>query len=157
MPKILKTVSAEKIYSFRAYERFVASGKYFGEYNSLADNGEIFIIRGDSESKEWFAWRCHSPQVADKSDFKKMLMGYEPTGDVSDTFKTKKALTTALDADTAGFKPWDEPPYDFVRCGQIKTARRSTADDDSAVKLPSWIWYLAAAVVVAVGIAILAG
>ena len=51
MPKILKTVTAEKIYSFPAYERFVASGKYFGEYNSLADNGEIFIIRGDSESK----------------------------------------------------------------------------------------------------------
>ena len=36
MPKILKTVTAEKIYSFPAYERFVASGKYFGEYNSLA-------------------------------------------------------------------------------------------------------------------------
>ena len=91
MPKILKTVTAEKIYSFPAYKRFVASGKHFGEYNSLADNGEIFIIRGDSESKEWFAWRCHSPQVADKTDFKKMLMGYEPTGDVSDTFKTKRA------------------------------------------------------------------
>ena len=66
MPKILKTVTAEKIYSFPAYKRFVTSGKHFGEYNSLADNGEIFIIRGDSESKEWFAWRCHSPQVADK-------------------------------------------------------------------------------------------
>ena len=84
-------------------------------------------------------------------------MGYELTGDVSETFKTKKALTTALKEDTAGSKPWGKPPYDFVRCGQIKTARRSTADDDSAVKLPSWIWYLAAALVVAIGIAILAG
>ena len=157
MPKILKTVTAEKIYSFHAYKRFVASGKHFGEYNSLADNGEIFIIWSDPESKEWFAWRCHSPHVEDKTDFKKMLMGYEPTGDVSDTFKTKKALTTALEEDTAGFKPWDEPPDVFVRCGQIKTARLSTTDDGSTVKLPSWIWYLAAALVIAVGIAILAG
>ena len=69
-----------------------------------------------------------------------MLMGYEPTGDVSDTFKTKKALTTALEEDTARFKPWDEPPYNFVRYGQLKTAQRSTADADGAVKLARWIW-----------------
>ena len=67
------------------------------------------------------------------------------------------ALRTELEEDTAGFKPWDEPPYVFVGCGQIKTARRSTADDESAVTLPSWIWCLAAAVVIGVGIAILAG
>ena len=102
MPKILKTVTSEKIYSFPAYKRFVESGKYFGGYNSLADNGEIFIIKRDSKIKEWFAWRCHSPGVTDKTDFKKMLMGYEPTGDVSDTFKTKKALTTAIEEGTAG-------------------------------------------------------
>ena len=84
-------------------------------------------------------------------------MGYELTGDVSDTYKTKKALTTAIKEDTAGFRSWYEPPYDFVRCGQIKIAEHSMASDDSEVKLPSWIWYVAAAVVIAVGIAIMAG
>ena len=95
MPKIIKTVTADGIYNDSALAGFVDSGKYFGEYNALADNGELYIIRGSSETKEWYAFKCVSPSVSDKTKFKKMLRGYEPTGETSEVFKTKKALKTA--------------------------------------------------------------
>tara|TARA_B100000700_G_scaffold255220_1_gene287855 strand:- start:221 stop:748 length:528 start_codon:yes stop_codon:yes gene_type:complete len=138
MPKIIKTVGADAIYN-NASQEFLNSGKHFGEYNSLADNGDIYIIRGDSEIKEWFAYRCIAPSVSDQSSFYKMLAGYEPTGEVSETFKTKKALTTALEEETAGFTPWEQTPKCF-RGQRIKSSspsRRSlnTATEEDVLAL----------------------
>ena len=174
MPQIVKTLTAEGIYNNTAYSRFVDSGKYFGEYNALADNGEVYIIRGSSETKQWYAYLCVAPTVADKSNFAAMLRGYQPSGEVSEVFKTKKALTTAIEEGTAGFKPWTKAPYEFVRTGQVpadtptaqtpirpkataKSGVREVAPDISspADGLPKWTWYLAAVVVVAVAIALL--
>ena len=134
MLKIIKTVGADAIYN-NASQKFLDSGKYFGEYNSLADNGDIFIIRGDSEIKEWFAYRCIAPSVSDQSSFYKMLAGYEPTGEISETFKTKKALTIALEEETAGFAPWEQTPKCFrgLRTRSYSSSRRpintSTEED----------------------------
>ena len=142
MPKIIKTVGADAIYN-QASEKFLNSGKYFGEYNSLADNGDIFIIRGDSEIKEWFAYRCVAPSVLEQSSFYKMLAGYEPTGEVSEIFKTKKALTTALEEETAGFAPWEKTPKYFRgqrTSGRIPSRKSfSTATDDEVLSLESEI------------------
>ena len=112
MPKIIKTVSGDAIYN-NGPEYVIDSGKYFGEYNSLADNGDIYIIRGDSEVREWWAYRCIAPTVSEKSNFFKMLAGSNPTGEQSEVFKTKKALTTAIEEGTAGFAPWKKIPREF--------------------------------------------
>ncbi len=124
MPKLIKTVGADSIYNQAQYnaslERLINSGKYFGAYNALADNGEIYIISGDSEVKEWFAYRCVSPSVSEKTKFNKMLAGYEPTGETSRIFKTKKALTTAIEEGNAGFETWEKPPKVFVKSGQVR-------------------------------------
>ena len=156
MPKILKTVTAEGIYNTPALQRLVDSGKYFGEYNALADNGEVFIIRGSSDIKEWYAWRCISPSVGEKTNFTKMLTGYETTGEVSKKFKTKKALTTAIEEGTAGFEPWNETPWEFIKSGQAKNDRDwpvtpgATASSSSGPKLPGWVWFLLLVIVVAI-------
>ena len=51
------------------------------------------------------------------------------------------------------------PETPSVTCPLIQQVRTSTAGDSepAAPKLPKWIWYVAAALVIAVGIAILAG
>ena len=100
MPKIIKSKSADAIYgdqSSKAQKVINDKSVYFGEYNYLADNGEVYILRGDSASKKWYAYRCLAPEVQNKTNFYDMLAKCKPTGEVSKTCKTKKELTDSIE------------------------------------------------------------
>ena len=113
MPKIIKRVGENSLET--------SSPNYFWNIDRpwcfkgavlhiLADNGDIYLVNGDSDSKEWNAYRHVSPAVEDKTDFWLMHMACVPTGEISKTFKTKKALITALEEGTAEFHK-DEKKY----------------------------------------------
>ena len=114
MTKILKSVSANALYSDesnKAQKIVNDKNNIFGDYTSLADNEEVYIINGSE--KEWIAYRCIAPSVKNKTNFYDMVLGCKPTGEESEVFETKKALTSEIEMNTITWKYWDKIPKAF--------------------------------------------
>ena len=94
----------------------------WGNYNLLADNGDLYIICGDNDIKKWYAYKYISPNVEDKKNFYKMLYEAKSTGEVSASFTTKEELTIALEKGNAEFTNWRDSPHAYHASKIIKNA-----------------------------------
>tara|TARA_S200000501_G_C20226206_1_gene483673 strand:- start:12 stop:461 length:450 start_codon:yes stop_codon:yes gene_type:complete len=143
MPKIIKTKSADAIYadqSSKAQKLIENKNTFFGSYTYLADNEEIYIVMGDSEIKEWVAYKCIAPEVKNKTNFYDMLAKCKPTGEVSKTCKTKKELTNAIEMNSADWKEWETTPKIFKHI--------SKSSNSSSAGIPFWVWIVVGVVIV---------
>ena len=82
-------------------------------YVALGDNGEIYAIEGDSESKEWFAVRFPlKPSAAPETNIYKALLNVEFANLCSSTYGKRKDLLDALESGTVTWVPYQAT--DFV-------------------------------------------
>jgi len=150
MTKILKSVSANALYSDQSNKaQKIVNDKnaIFGDYTYLADNEEIYFI--DGEQKEWVAYRCTSPFTKNKTNFYDMLFDCKPTGEVSEIYKTKKELTTAIETDTITWKEWESIPKGFRKTNKVNNPniQQTTSSGEG---IPTWAWFVVGIVAVVV-------
>ena len=120
MTKIIKSVSADALYSDqsnKAQKIVNDKNSIFGNYTYLADNEEVYII--DGSGKEWIAYRCIAPNVENKTNFYDMVYCCKPTEEESEVFKTKKALTMAIEMNTITWKKWETIPKGFRKTNKL--------------------------------------
>ena len=147
MTKILKSVSANALYSDqsnKAQKIVNDKNSIFGDYNYLADNEEIYIIGG--EQKEWVAIRCTSPFTKNKTNFHDMLYDCKPTGEISEVYKTKKELTTAIETDTITWKEWDSIPKGLRKSNKVNNPNTQQTTS-SGEGIPIWVWFVVGIVI----------
>jgi hypothetical protein len=85
-------------------------------YVALGDNGEVYGIEGDSESKEWYAVRfLLKPSAAPDTNIYKALLNVEFANLCSPTFGKRKDLMDALESWTVTWVPYQAT--DFGACG----------------------------------------
>tara|TARA_B100000073_G_scaffold157351_1_gene129967 strand:+ start:301 stop:765 length:465 start_codon:yes stop_codon:yes gene_type:complete len=148
MAKILKSVSSNALYSDqtnKAQKIINDKNAIFGNYTYLADNEEVYIVEG--EQKEWVAYRCTSPFTKNKTNFYDMVYECKPTGEVSEIYKTKKELTTAIETDTITWKEWDSIPKVFRKTNKVNkpNTQQTTSSKGS---IPFWVWIVVGVLIV---------
>ena len=148
MAKILKSVSSNALYSDqtnKAQKIVNDKNAIFGNYTYLADNEEVYIVEG--EQKEWVAYRCTSPFTKNKTNFYDMVYECKPTGEVSEIYKTKKELTTAIETDTITWKEWDSIPKVFRKTNKVNkpNTQQTTSSKGS---IPFWVWIVVGVLIV---------
>ena len=150
MTKILKSVSANALYSDqsnKAQKIVNDNNSIFGNYTYLADNEEVYIV--DGEQKEWVAYRCTSPFTKNKTNFYDMLYDCKPTGEVSEIYKTKKELTTAIETDTITWKEWESIPKGFRKTNKVNNPKNQQPSS-SGVSIPFWVWIVVVVLIILV-------
>ena len=81
-------------------------------YVALGDNGEIYGIEGDSESKEWYAVRFPlKPSAAPDTNIYKALLNVEFANLCSPTFGKRKDLMDALESGTVTWVPYQATDF----------------------------------------------
>ena len=149
MAKIIKSKSSDAIYgdqSDKAQRLIEDKNIFWGDYTYLADNEEIYIVIGDSGIREWVAYRCTSPFTKNKTNFYDMLHDCKPTGEVSEVYKTKKELTTAIETDTITWKEWDYIPKVFRNTNKVNNPNTQQTTS-SGEGVPIWVWFVVGIVI----------
>ena len=179
MPQIIKTVGEASLTGssvplwFTDLKHAPDRVPGYADYYALADDGIVYVIYNDSSDPPgWKSYRwLPDDSVQERENIWRMLSKGRMAGDVSRPFKTKKALVEAIEAGTTGETPWQKLPsfaerwagsVEYHRNKPAKPARQvdleaqgPLGDAEKAAAPPKWVWYLAAAVVVAVAIALL--
>ena len=140
MAKILKSVSSNALYSDqtnKAQKIVNDKNAIFGNYTYLVDNEEVYIVEG--EQKEWVAYRCTSPFTKNKTNFYDMVYECKPTGEVSEIYKTKKELTTAIETDNITWKEWDSIPKVFWKTNKVNNPNTQQTQSSEG-SIPFWVW-----------------
>ena len=96
----------------KEYETDSHCAYYNYPYIALGDNGEIYAIEGDSESKEWYAVRFPlSPSAPSETNIYKALLNVEPANQLSSTFGKRKDLMDALESGAATWVPYQATDF----------------------------------------------
>lgn len=96
----------------KEYETGSQCAYYNYPYIALGDNGEIYAIEGDSESKEWYAVRFPlSPSAPSETNIYKALLNVEPANLRSSTFSKRKDLMDALESGTVTWAPYQATDF----------------------------------------------
>ena len=169
MPKIVKTATETSFTGTKVPNWFAELERthsrvpnvYCGYY-LLSDEFIVYLI--DQEASGWRAWRWHPDQgCTERDNIWRVLAKGQIAGDQSAQYATKKILIESIESGSITFTPWEEEPRFMEtwgqRCGK-KAARSSTTSTSESLpspelNLPKWVWYVAAALVVAVAIVIL--
>ena len=147
MTKIIKSVSADALYSDqsnKAQKIVNDKNSIFGNYTYLADNEEVYII--DGSEKEWIAYRCIAPNVENKTNFYDMVYGCKPTGEESEVFKTKKALTMEIEMNNITWKKWETIPKGFRKTNKLNSPNTDVVSSGGSI--PIWVWFIVGIVIV---------
>ena len=182
MPKILKKVtelrnSAAPNWWFDLEKSPTRIPYVYPATYALGDDGIVYIV---TQEYRWVAYRWFPDgSVTEKENIWHAMSKGRMSGDVGGYTTTKKALVEAIENGSVEWHEWDkkheEPKWveEWAdRCGGWKKSKAKQAvarteylkknpseitTGDVQTLVPKWFWYLAAAVVVAVGIAILTG
>ena len=70
----------------------------------------------------------------------------EPTGEESEVFKTKKALTSEIEMNTIAWKQWETIPKAFRKTNKVNNPNTQTTSSGEGI--PIWIWFIVGIVIV---------